>query len=90
MSTAEHYNKNKEILHLFDDYPDLLTMNDLQKALGVGRTKAYQLVKSGAINHIKIGKAIRIPKQYLIDFVTKSCYSYNCSNGQSVLSQKGA
>ena len=32
---------------LFTQYPDLMSITDLRGALGVGRTKAYELVSSG-------------------------------------------
>jgi excisionase family DNA binding protein len=60
---------------MFLGYPDVLTMDDLQVALGIGRNSAYRLINSGKINHLRIGKAIRIPKKYLVDFVFASCYN---------------
>ena len=60
---------------LFTQYPDLMSINDLRGALGVGRTKAYELISSGEIRSIKVGKAIRIPKTVLLDYV-KGC-GYN-------------
>ena len=62
---------------MFDNYPDLLTINDLQKALGVGRSIAYKLINDGSINHFRIGSAIRIPKNYLVDYINESCYNHD-------------
>lgn len=60
---------------LFTQYPDILSINDLRSALGIGRTKAYELVGSGQIRSIKVGKSIRIPKTSLLDYVKESSYN---------------
>ena len=60
---------------LFTQYPDILSINDLRNALGIGRTKAYELVGSGQIRSIKVGKSIRIPKTSLLDYVKESSYN---------------
>ncbi len=59
---------------MFNMFPDILTMDDVQKALGVGRTMAYRMISKGQIKHLRIGSSIKVPKAYLIDFVEKSCY----------------
>lgn len=82
------------ILHknnaVFNNYPDLLTIEQMQKAMGIGRTTAYQLIADGKIRHMRIGKSIKIPKLFIIDFISQSCYSDYISNGQLVLSREGA
>ena len=40
--------------------------------LGIGRNTAYELVRSGQIRSIRIGKQLRIPKQTLIEYLTKT------------------
>jgi excisionase family DNA binding protein len=60
---------------MFERFPDVLTIENLQKALSIGRTTAYRLISSGAINHWKIGKTIKIPKPYLLDYIASSCYT---------------
>ena len=60
---------------MFTQYPDIMSVNDLRSALGIGRNKAYELVSSGTIRSIKIGSAIRIPKSSLLDFVGESDYN---------------
>lgn len=54
---------------MFDEYPDVLTVQDVMRALDIGRNKAYYLLKNNTIKSIKIGNKYRIPKQYLIEFV---------------------
>ena len=60
---------------LFTQSPDLMSITDLRGALGVGRTKAYELVSSGEIRSIRVGNAIRIPKTSLLDYVKGSGYN---------------
>jgi len=60
---------------MFTNFPDVLTVDDIQKALGIGRSMAYRLIQAGEIKHIRIGKSIKIPKLFLIDYVTEKCYN---------------
>ena len=69
------------ISDMFSNYPDLFTTDDLQKALGIGRTMAYRLIKNGAIKHLRIGKSIRIPKRFMVDFLEKTCYTDGGTTG---------
>ena len=52
-----------------DNLPLLLTVHDLASLLRIGRNVAYQLVKDGAIQSIRVGRSIRIPRNALIQFV---------------------
>jgi excisionase family DNA binding protein len=60
---------------MFSHYPDIMSVNDLRSALGIGRTKAYELIKSGEIKSIKVGKSIKIPKAALLDYIWQSRYN---------------
>ena len=55
----------------FENMPDVLTISDLQKALQIGRNTAYRLVRSKELRSIHIGKSIRIPKEYVKEFVER-------------------
>lgn len=54
---------------MFKDYPDCVSAIELQKMLGIKRTKAYELLKSGAIKSIKIGKDYKISKLNIIAYL---------------------
>ena len=73
--------------NMFSNLPDLLTIEDLQKALNISRTMAYKLINNGEINHFRIGKIIKIPKNLLIDFIMNSCYTDESS--RSAVNKKG-
>ena len=66
---------------MFADYSDLLSVSDIQKALGIGRSMAYRLIRNGNIKHLRVGKTIKIPKRFLIDYVVQSCYNSNAVTG---------
>lgn len=54
---------------MFKDYPDALTVKDLQQMLGIGKNLAYQLVNSNTIPHVKIGRKIIIAKVSIIEYL---------------------
>ena len=56
----------------FDELPLALRVEELMPILGIGRNTAYELVRSGQIRSIKVGRQLRIPKQALIDYLTTS------------------
>lgn len=49
----------------------LLTPEDAAEIIGVGRTKLYELLRSGAIESVRIGRARRIPVDALDDYVAR-------------------
>lgn len=54
---------------MFNEYQDVVTVEDLQKMLHIGRSAAYELLKNGKIKTLKIGKKYIIPKSSVIDFL---------------------
>lgn len=49
--------------------PDIMSVRDIQNILHIGRSKAYDLLKSGELRALRIGTKYRIPKAYLLDFL---------------------
>lgn len=82
------YNKSANEYIAFQDFPDILDMQQLQNALGIGRNTAYKLIKNNEIKHIRIGRAIKIPKRYLLDYIAEPCYNGEIVKGElSVLKE---
>lgn len=52
-----------------EELPLVLRVEDLSKALGIGRNTAYELVRSGQIRSIRIGRQLRIPRSELQSFL---------------------
>ena len=56
----------KEVLK---DYPDILTVEEMSKALGVSSKTGYQLLRDNKIEHLKVGRAYRVPKAHLLSYL---------------------
>lgn len=66
---------------MLEQFPDILTVKDLQDILSVGRSKAYAILHGGELQYITIGRQIRIPKKYLLDYLQKMSYNSNLKSG---------
>ena len=53
------------------DLPMILRVEDLMSILGIGRNTAYELIRSGQIRSVRIGRQIRIPREALLEFLRK-------------------
>lgn len=53
------------------DLPVTLRVEELMPILGIGRNTAYELIRSGQIRSIRIGRQIRIPRDALLEFLRK-------------------
>lgn len=53
----------------YEDLPLLLSVEQLIEVLGIGRTTAYELIRSGEIRSIRVGHQIRIPKEAVVSFI---------------------
>lgn len=66
---------------MLEQFPDILTVKDLQAVLSIGRSKAYAILHSGELQYITIGRQIRIPKKYLLDYLQKMSYNTKSKSG---------
>lgn len=57
---------------MFEQYGDLLTAEELQEILGVGKNTAYELLKSQKIKCFRIGRLWKIPRKSLELYVTEN------------------
>ena len=55
----------------FDELPLTLRVEDLMPILGIGRNTAYELVRSGQIRSIRIGRQLRIPKKAVQEYLSQ-------------------
>ena len=56
---------------MFEKYPDIVTIEQLQEMLGIARNNIYKLLKENKIKHRKWGKKYIIPKKYVISYLTE-------------------
>ena len=62
---------NQEKYEMFGEYPDVVEVDDLRKMLGgISRKLVYRLLSDGRIKSVRVGRAYKIPKIYVIDFLT--------------------
>ena len=54
---------------MFKDYPDILTIPQVAKALGISSKAAYSLVNEKKLGAIRVGRKIKVPKFSLEEFV---------------------
>lgn len=78
----------------FESVPDVLTISDLQKVFQIGRSTAYRLIKTNQVRSIRVGRCIRIPKQFVIDYMQVSGISVEdgqevCYDNTNVTTQDG-
>ena len=66
---------------MLEQFPNILTVKDLQVILSVGRSKAYAILHSGELQYITIGRQIRIPKKFLLDYLQKLSYNNDLKSG---------
>ena len=55
----------------YDELPLTLRVEDLMPILGIGRNTTYELVRSGKIRSIRIGRQLRIPKDAIQDYLAQ-------------------
>ncbi len=51
--------------------PICVRVNDAARMIGIGRTKLYELIATGELERVKIGKATRITTASLHDLVDR-------------------
>ena len=54
---------------ILKDYPDIMTVEEMCNALGVCTKTGYKLIRENKIQHLKVGKAYRIPKAHLLEYM---------------------
>ena len=63
---------------MLNEYPDVLTVDDLKNILRIGKNKAYNLLKSNIIPSIRMGNTYRISKDAVKEFL---CYNSTYVDG---------
>ncbi|MDQ6910175.1 MAG: helix-turn-helix domain-containing protein [Actinomycetota bacterium] len=51
--------------------PLLLSVREAARALGIGRSKIYELIKNGEVEVVHIGRSCRVPVAALHDYVDR-------------------
>lgn len=56
---------------MFTEYPDVVTVPQLQSMLHISRQLAYELINEGKLKALRVGNSYRITKISVIDFISK-------------------
>ena len=72
-----HYSKDNIMIKskiggnetMLEQYEDLMTVQDIQEVLHVGKNRAYELLRDGTISSIRLGKSWKVPKEAVISFL---------------------
>ncbi|MXP75238.1 helix-turn-helix domain-containing protein [Lachnospiraceae bacterium WCA-9-b2] len=59
---------------MFEQYDDILTIEEVAELLRIGMTQAYRIVQSGNLKGYKEGKDWKIPKQALINYMVSQSH----------------
>lgn len=60
------------MVNLFNDISELplaMTVAEVSIVLRIGRSKAYQLIRSKKLRSIRIGRSIRVPRDALLEYL---------------------
>ena len=56
---------------MFDKYPDVVDVDELREMLGgISKRLAYRLLSEQEIRSVRIGRAYKIPKVCVIEYLT--------------------
>ena len=61
----------------------LLNVEEAAQALGLGRSKCYELVLQGQLKSFKIGRSRKIPVEAIIEFIRDRLDEVGGSHGHS-------
>ena len=57
---------------MFEQYPDILTVEEVCESLRMGYNAVYELLNEGKLRAYKNGRVWRIPRDSLVKYVTES------------------
>ena len=69
-----HYTMSRVIM--FEEYGDMLSIDDVMEMLGIGRNSVYELLNSGELKGFRIKGKWKITKRAVVEYITvKSGFS---------------
>ena len=61
--------RKNAIRFMLNEYPDVMSIDEMCRALSIGKKTGYKLLQTGQIRFLKIGRAYRIPKINLLEYL---------------------
>lgn len=65
---------------MFEQYEDMVTIDDVCQMLNIGKNGAYRLLKEGKLHAFKIGRIWKISKFSVTEYVTSNTLAYISKN----------
>ena len=65
----KHASSKRDAVFLLEQYPDVLTIDDVCAILRVARKTVYALVRSGDLPSRRLGRLYRISKHHMIAYL---------------------
>ena len=59
----------KKFNTMFQDCPDVLDVKQVSELLNVSNKTVYRLINEGKLASLKVGRAFKIPKLYLLQYI---------------------
>ncbi len=56
---------------MLNDYSDILTVQDVQEILGIGKNAVYELCREHSIDCFRIKRTWKIPKVSICEYIEK-------------------
>lgn len=73
MNTKEDQILNEEVKTKFTDDEILLTAEDVQKYLGIGKSRLYELMNDKSFPCFREGRRWLIPKKKFLEYIDRRC-----------------
>ena len=54
---------------IWKEYPDLMDIHQMSRALGISTKTGYKLIREEKITAMKVGRSFRIPKFHLLKYL---------------------
>jgi excisionase family DNA binding protein len=70
----EHDSGQQGLMVTAIEEPAWISYSEAQRYVGLGRTKLFELVSGGDVEAAKIGRAVRISKRSLEDYMKRNSY----------------
>ena len=65
----EKLSQEKAYRIMLKKYPDVLDMKQMCEILGISLKTGYGLIQENKIEYLKVGRAYRIPKPFLLSYL---------------------
>ena len=53
----------------FSNYPDIVSVAQMSKMLGISEKSAYRLLQENSIEHFRVGRTYKIPKLHILNYL---------------------